>query len=222
MKKSKGMFYSVLGIAFILFNVIAFVIPTEKTATFWIAYVFSVIAFIAQAVIWNIVFKAEDTLKSKFLGLPTISIGFAYGIIQLIAFAVFMAFPLITPWIAIVVCSVIFGFSAIFLISTEVGKDEVKRVEKKVAAKVSYIKDLQVDVELLADSEPDIDIKNALKKLAEKIRYSDPMSEDSLVELDRRISDSVDGLKCSENKSELIRQIDSLITERNNKTKILK
>ena len=45
MKKNKGMAYAVLAIAFVLFNVIAFAVPTAKTATFWIAYVFTVIAF---------------------------------------------------------------------------------------------------------------------------------------------------------------------------------
>ena len=52
MKKNKGMAYAVLAIAFVMFNVIAFAIPTTKNATFWIAYVFSSIAFISQIVEW--------------------------------------------------------------------------------------------------------------------------------------------------------------------------
>ena len=38
--KKNVMAYTALGIVFALFNVLAFVIPTEKTATFWIAYAF--------------------------------------------------------------------------------------------------------------------------------------------------------------------------------------
>ena len=41
MKKNTGMAYAVLAIAFVLFNVIAFAVPTAKTATFWIAYAFT-------------------------------------------------------------------------------------------------------------------------------------------------------------------------------------
>ena len=44
MKHSK-LGYVVLCIVFVLFNVIAFAIPTVKTGTFWVAYAFSVVAF---------------------------------------------------------------------------------------------------------------------------------------------------------------------------------
>lgn len=222
MKKNKGMAYAVLGIAFVLFNVIAFVIPTVKTSTFWVAYVFTVIAFILQIAVWKFAFGGADTLKSKFLGISLISVGITYLIIQLIAFAVFMAFSLTASWIAIVVCVLILGISAICLIGTETGIEEINRVEEKVEKKVFYIKSLQADVEMLANSETDADTKAALTKLAEKIRFSDPMSSDALAELETEITEKVKELKIAENKAEIITVLDSLITERNKKAKILK
>ena len=138
--KKKGLAYAVLVIAFALFNVIAFFIPTEKTATFWIAYAFSAIAFLLQIVIWKLAFKGTDTIKSKFLGIPLLSVGFRYLVIQVIAFAVFMIFPSLPTWIPIVVCSGILGGSAICLIGTETGREEINRVEEKVISKVFYIK----------------------------------------------------------------------------------
>ncbi|MBQ6873959.1 MAG: hypothetical protein IJO24_06675 [Clostridia bacterium] len=222
MKKNKGMAYAVLAIAFVLFNVIAFAIPTAKTATFWIAYAFSVVAFALQIVIWKFAFKGTDTLKSKFLGIPLISVGITYLIIQIIAFAIFMALPLTASWIAIVVCALILGISAICLIGTETGREEIKRVEEKVEKKVFYIKALQVDIEMLASTETDSDTKAALTKLAEKIRFSDPMSNDVLTDLEAEITDKVNELKTVENKAEIITVLDSLITERNKKAKLLK
>lgn len=222
MKKNKGMAYAVLGIAFVLFNVIAFAIPTVKTSTFWVAYVFTAVAFALQIGIWKFAFKGADTLKSKFLGIPLISVGITYLIIQLIAFAVFMAFPLTASWIAIVVCALILGISAICLIGTETGREEINRVEEKVEKKVFYIKSLQVDIEMLANSETDIDTKAALTRLAEKIRFSDPMSSDALADLEAEIIEKVKELKTADNKSEIITVLDSLITERNKKAKILK
>ena len=59
MKKNKGMAYAVLAIAFVLFNVIAFAVPTTKTATFWTAYAFTTIAFASQIVIWKFAFKGR-------------------------------------------------------------------------------------------------------------------------------------------------------------------
>ena len=222
MKKNKGMAYAVLAIAFVLFNVIAFAIPTAKTATFWIAYAFSIVAFASQIVIWKFAFKGADTLKSKFLGIPLISVGITYLIIQIIAFAVFMALPLAASWIAIVVCVLILGISAICLIGTETGREEINRVEEKVEKKVFYIKALQVDIEMLTSAERDADTKAALTKLAEKIRFSDPMSNDVLSDLEAEITAKVKELKTAENKAEIITVLDSLITERNKKAKLLK
>ena len=222
MKKNKGMAYAALAIAFVLINVIAFAVPTAKTATFWIAYVFTAVAFVSQIAIWKFAFKGADTLKSKFLGIPLISVRITYLIVQIIAFAVFMALPLTASWIALVVCVLILGISAICLIGTEAGREEINRVEEKVEKKVFYIKSLQVDVEMMASAETDTDTKAALTKLAEKIRFSDPMSNDVLSDLEAEITAKVKELKTAENKTEIITVLDSLVTERNKKAKLLK
>jgi hypothetical protein len=220
--KKKGLAYAVLFIAFALVNVIAFFIPTEKTATFWIAYAFSAIAFLLQIGIWKLAFKGTDTIKSKFLGIPLLSVGFRYLAIQVIAFAVSMIFPSLPTWIPIVVCSVILGGSAICLIGTETGREEIKSVEEKVKSKVFYIKSLQVDVEMLAETESDPSIKAELTKLAEKIRFSDPMSSDALAEIETGIANKIKEIKTSNDKLAIIAVTTALVEERNKKAKILK
>ena len=50
MMKNKKTAYLILAIAFVVFNVIALVIPIERTASFWIAYAFTNIAFVIQPV----------------------------------------------------------------------------------------------------------------------------------------------------------------------------
>ena len=220
--KRKGLAYAVLTIAFALFNVIAFFIPTEKTATFWIAYAFSAIAFLLQIVIWKLAFKGTDTIKSKFLGIPLLSVGFRYLVIQVIAFAVFMIFPSLPTWIPIVVCSVILGGSAICLIGTETGREEINRVEEKVKSKVFYIKSLQVDVEMLAETESDPTTKAELTKLAEKIHFSDPMSSDALAEIETEIANKIKEIKTSNDRLAIITVTTALVEERNKKAKILK
>lgn len=222
MKKNKGMAYAVLAIAFVLYNVIAFAVPTAKTATFWTAYAFTTIAFASQIVIWKFAFKGADTLKSKFLGIPLISVGITYLIVQIIVSVVFMALPLTANWIALVVCALILGISAICLIGTKTGREEINRVGEKVEKKVFYIKSLQVDVEMLASAETDVNTKEALTKLAEKIRFSDPMSSEYLADTEAEITAKVKELKTTENKAEIITVLDTLITERNKKVKIMK
>ena len=75
---------------------------------------------------------------------------------------------------------------------------------------------------MLASTETDTDTKAALTKLAEKIRFSDPMSNDFLANLEAEISAKVKELKTAENKAEIITVLDSLVTERNKKAKLLK
>lgn len=222
MKKNSTKGYWILGILFLLVSIIAFVIPTVKTTVFWIAYVFTAIAFAAQIVIWKVAFGKEDILKSKFLGFPIVHVGIVYLIIQIIAFAVFMLVPSLHTWSAIVVCSCITGISAVCMIAADTGTCEIERVEAKVQQKVFYIKSLQVDVEMLADVESENDTKTALKKLAEKIRFSDPMSNVELSSLEKEITTKVESLKTATNKTEIISEINTLLTERNKKCKILK
>ena len=222
MKKNKILGYIILTIIFVFFNIIAFVVPTYKTLTFWIAYVFTTIAFITQIFIWKVAFNSAETLKIKFLSLQIIHIGLVYLIVQVITFAIFMAVPIIPSWIAIIVFALIAGISAICIISSQGGKDEIKRVEEKVQQKTMFIKKLQSDIEFISHSEQDAEVKQALSNLAESVRYSDPMSNQALSQIEASITEKVDELKTSDNRLTIINDINTLLFERNIKCKMLK
>lgn len=222
MKKNSTKGYAILGILFVLVSIIAFAVPTMKTATFWIAYVFTAAAFAAQIFIWKNTLGKEETLKSKFLGFPVVHIGIVYAVIQVIVFAVFMFVSALPVWSAIVVCSVIAGVSTVCMISADVGRNEIERVDAKVQKKVFYIRELQGDVELIASNETNADVKIALTQLAEKIRFSDPMSNEQLSELENKISTKAEELKTVASKMEIINELNSLLDERNKKCIILK
>ena len=222
MKKNNFMPYLALGIVFALFNVVSFAIPTEKTATFWIAYTFSAIAFAVQIPLWKIAFDKKDSLKSKFIGIPVIHVGIIYLIVQLIAFVIFMILPRLPEWLSIVVCAIILALFALCAIAGQVGANEINRVEEKIKVKRAFIQFLQTDIEMLVERETDAETKTALKKLAEKVRFSDPMSHEMLSELESRISAKVEEMKTTADKMPLIREAELLLTERNKKCKILK
>ena len=222
MKKNNFISYLALGIVFALFNVMAFVIPTEKAATFWTAHAFSVVAFTVQIPLWKIALGKKDTLKGKFLGIPVIHVGITYLIIQLIAFAVFMIFPTLPVWLALIVCATILAISALCAIVGQAGANEINRVEENIKVNRAFIQLLQTDIEMLAKSESDDETKAALGKLGEKVRFSDPMSHEMLGELESRNSAKVEELKTVTDKKSLIDEIGMLLTERNKKCKILK
>ena len=222
MKKNKLLSYISLGVCLLLFNVIALVIPTEKTATFWIAYAFTTLAFLLQIPLWKITFSKAETMRSKFLGLPIIHIGVGYLFIQLIAFLVFMIFPNLPEWLAIVVSCLILGLSVLFSIAGHIGASEINRLDEKIKIKRFFIQSMQVDIEMLAEKEENEEVVVRLKELIKLIRASDPMSHEMLGELESRISEKVDTLKTAANKLELIGEIELLIIERNKKTKMMK
>ena len=222
MKKNSSKGYFILGILFILVSVIAFAVPTAKTTAFWISYAFTVLAFAAQLIIWKVALGCSESLKSKFLGFPVVHIGIVYLVVQIIVFIVFLSIPTLPIWSAVVACAVIAGVSAVCMIASDVGRGEIDRVSAKVQEKTFYIRELQADVEMLEEQEQNPEIKISLTKLAEKIRYSDPMSNIALADLEDRIREKVTALRTADHKLEIIAELDLLLAERNRKAKILK
>lgn len=220
--KNKKLGYPLFAVCFVLFNLIAFLIPKEKTPTFWIAYAFTIIAFLLQIMIWRTVFSKSKTIKSKFLGFPIIYVGVVYFFIQILAFVVLIAIPGCALWIAAIVCASILCLSIVCLISADAGKQEIQRIETKVKEKTQFIMLLQNDIETLANTENDPKIKQELRQLAERVRFSDPMSDDQLDKIESLISEKVLQIKSSTEKVTLIDTINSLLTERNKRCKILK
>ena len=222
MKKNRSKGYLILGVLFVLVSVIAFAVPLAKNTAFWISYAFTVIAFAAQIIIWKSAFGRTEALKSKFLGFPVVHIGIVYLVVQIIALAVFLFIPTLPIWGAVVACAVIAGASAVCMIASDVGRSEIERVSSKVQKKTFFIKQLQTEVELQADAETDIATKSALTQLAEKIRYSDPVSNEQIADIEDRITAKVAELKKAADKTNCIVELNSLFDERSRKCKLLK
>ena len=221
MKKDSVKGYALVGIIFTLITVVSLAIPTSKSAAFWIAYIFTVVALAAQIVLWKRTFGHKE-LKSKFLGFPIVHIGIVYLVVQIVVLFIFVFAEKLPAWSALVTCTAIAAIAAIFMISADVGRTEIERVEQKVQGKVFYIKNLQVDIEILASAEKDTKTKEQLEQLAEKVRFSDPMSNEKLAVLEDKISLAVENLKSSDNKMKIIEELNLLLDERNRKCKILK
>lgn len=222
MKKNSSKGYVILGILFILVSVVAFSVPSAKTAAFWISYAFTVIAFAAQIAIWKAGLGRNESLKSKFLGFPVVHIGIVYLVIQIITLAAFLSIPTLPLWSAVVACTVVAGVSAVCMIASDVGRSEIERVSAKVQEKTFFIKQSRTEIELLADAETDVATKSALTQLAEKIRYSDPMSDEQIMDIENRIAAKIAELKSATDKVKIIAELNLLLDERNKTIKILK
>ena len=220
MKKRSG--YLILTIVLIVFAVIAFAAPFEKTPVFWVSFVFGLLAICFQIPLWNNALGGE-TLKSKYLGFPVLHIGVAYLIIQLIVSIIMMAVPGIPLWIAIIVDVVILAITCALVTSGGVARTAIEETEEKIQLKTSFIKGLKADVDVLLSKETDTEVKEALRRLSDEIRYSDPMSNSALDSIEAEISDRLVSIsEAGENKLLVISEISGLIKQRNIKCKALK
>lgn len=222
MSRNKKLGCVILLIAMVIVCVVAFAIPTAKTTSFWVTFIFTCVAFASQILIWNIGFKDNTPIKSKFLGIPVVRVGYIYLVLQLIVLTVLVACPALPVWVTIIINVLIVGISAICMITAEIGGDIASNVEERIQSRVFYIRELQTDIEMVAERESDFVIKQKILKLAETVRYSDPISSDRLSELEKRISDKVKELNNADDKSLIVDEIELLLMERNKKCKIYK
>ena len=192
MKKKFGLYSIVWLLCLAVFNVIAFVTPnkigelSKFSGSFWVGYIFITVAFLGQLVCSFFAFKVEK-LKKFFYKIPLISVSYIGLILMLIAGGVCMAIPMLPEWIGIIVCVIVLTFNAIALIKASVAATIVDRVDERVKTQTVFIKNLTVDAQNLMASAKSDELRAEVRKVYEAIRYSNPVSSNSLSEINLQI-----------------------------------
>lgn len=233
MKKSISVYSIIWTICLVVFNVITFVTPNEIggvskfTGTFWVGYIFITIAFLGQLACAFVAFKAEN-LKKFFYNIPLLSISYGGLVTMLVIGSIFMAIPALPEWIAIIVCVIILAFNAIAIIKATAATDIVSGIDEKIKTQTFFIKSLSVDAQGLVTSAESDELRAEAKKVYEAIRYSDPMANATLSDLDAQIerqfnafSDAVKA-EDSELAKETAAALVEMVERRNQKCKLLK
>lgn len=231
--KSFKLYAIVWAILAVLFNVIVFVTPAESggeskfTDTFWIGYALVMIAFIGQLACSYIGLK-DDNLKKVFYSIPLLRVSVIGLVVSAVAGSVFMAIPTAESWIAAIISLVVLAFVIIATIKAKATGDIVEAIDEKIKAKTFFMKNLTIDAESLVSRANTPEAKAAVKKVYDAIRYSDPMSNDALDDIESRIQyefktfemavKSGDNAVTENQAEELI----ALLDNRNNKCKALK
>lgn len=219
--------YITLAILLVVFSVIAFVAPFEKTAVFWFAYIFGVIALAYQLYVFKIAFSGEG-IKSKFYGFPIARIGFIYLVVQLIVSLIEMILSDVMPvWLMIIINVIIMAFALVGCIATDAMKKEIERQDVKLKKDVSNMRALQsLSVALVGQCNENV--KKQVQDLADEFRYSDPVTSDATAEFENELSEVMNELQKSiiDNDDEAVKSLcvrgTGLLAERNRICKLEK
>lgn len=231
MKKTFNLYIVVWILLLALFNIIVFVSPSTAGVVykfggaFWSGYIFITLALIGQLICGYFAFTKSATKERLFLNLPFITISYSSLIISAIVGTVCMAVPGIPNWIGIIVGTLVLGVHSIAIIKAVAAAEIVDTLDGKVKAQTSFIKNLTLDAQALVNHANSSEIKNQCQKVYEKLRYSDPMSSDSLSGIEQQIKEELQALTDSviagdsSATESFAHSIMILIDERNNKCK---
>lgn len=161
------------SIALIVVLVLALVIPFVKTAVYWIALGCTLAMFGVCIFAFVRAFRRNDKLESKLLGWPIFKVGFVALTVQIIVGFTLMALAGVLPvWGAAIAELAVFAGTAFCLTVKDASREAVTQMEVKVPDQTEAWKTIRARAAAIAASSGHPE----LKKLADAIRYADPMS----------------------------------------------
>ena len=231
MKKSVKQYVVAWVILVAIFNVVVFVTPSlidgynKFGGAFWSGYIFIMVALVGNLVCALYALKAT-TKERLFLNLPIIKISYTALVLSFVVGIACMIIPNIPNWVGVVLCALILGFSAISVIKANVAAETVANIDERVAVKTNYMRMLTTEAESLVSYAKTDENKKICKQVYEAIRYSDPVSSETLNDIENEMYDKLTEfktkLKNDECNQEIANEILTLVKERNNKCKLLK
>lgn len=225
MKVNKILFGVIEAIIFAVYNLIVFISTPNMTATFWIAYAFTVLSFASLACV--IVFN-NNNKDNVIYGFSIYAVNIAYLVLQIIVGSIFIIFSAISAKITIVTEVILLSVFLVIGLFLLLGKGDGQKLDADTKDKVLFMKLLSNDVAVLIDKTSDTTILSRLEDLKDAIDSSDPMSHTSLALVDQKISNKIANLSdvVSANNvikvGEAIGEIEQILAERNRKCKVLK
>lgn len=231
MKKNNSRIWIILGIIAIVFSVIAFAVPFPKEGIFWISYAAELIAIALQVPIFKTAYDNASDLKSRVLGFPVFRVGYIYlGIQTVLSLALFGLgfideFPI---WIAFILCVIVLAAALVCSISVDMARNKIVQIESVQSADTTTIKQLRTRSENLINKTNNTELRSRLEKLAESLRYSDPVSSPKLYTMEQNLMGCFAQLEAavmngnSSDAITLCQQVENTLNDRNNACKNFK
>lgn len=221
--KSKGLAVSIVIALLAVINIVAFMIPTFHTLTFWLGYSFATLAALLTLAVMLFLFNPQ-TPQQLFGRLSIPVVAWVYFVIQAalgVGQILNAAFPYLT---ALLVNCCVTGVFLITVLLSHAAVDTIEKQEAHVNEKVLFLENLKLTVQGISTSNAVLSAK--LETLAEDIQFSDPMSHSMLSELEKQIEAKIVLLKSEITNEETalaaVEAIRTMLQERNRKCMMLK
>ena len=135
---------------------------------------------------------------------------------------------LVPAWVAVLVYAIALGAAVIGLISAEAVVEEIRVQDVKLKKDVSLMRSLQSKINQMAAQCDKPDAAAEVKRFAEEMRYSDPVSSEALADIEADLAAAVDELQAaivdgdSDAAKQLCRKASAVLAERNRLCKLNK
>ena len=160
------------GVALAVVLVLALVIPFVKTAVYWIGLLCTAAMFGVCAFAFIRAFRKDGTMESKLLGWPIFKVGYVALIVQIVVGFALMGLAALCPvWAAAIAEVAAFAVTAFCMTVKDAAREAVTTAEVKVADNTAAWKAIRARASALAAGSDNAQ----LRRLAEEIRYADPM-----------------------------------------------
>ncbi len=192
MKKTFGFYSIIWAISLALFNTVVFITENELAGlhafegAFWVGYIFITVSFICQLVCAFIAFKPSEKQRVLY-NIPLVKISYTGLVWMLVAGSVCMAVPDIPNWIGIIICLLVLTLNITAILKAGFAASAVFGIDERVTVKTFFVKLLTADAENLMNISKTAELKSLAKNVYDAARYSDPMSNAILVEIEDKI-----------------------------------
>lgn len=229
MKKKNSLMLGIVYLTiFLIYNLFVFLIFKGFNAVFWVRYAFMAAAYLLHIVCVLSIAK-NLSVRAVFFGIPLGAFSVYFVAAEFFASMVFMIFRRQAGVkAAVFVQAILLCVFIVIAVISIMARDAVQHVDSKIKENVSFIKGINVDVEMLLQRSSDAEVKGALRKLSETIKYSDPMSSSAVATQEQMIMQYLTELRVKFDAGdmaavkELCPKIELLFVERNTKLMVSK
>lgn len=184
----------ILGCAgiFLVYSITVMNLFDTSSAGFWIPYIATLISFVVLAYVMFEVFGRDNKLKSRIFGLPLLQVGLIFTAIQVVVGIILMILAPVCPtWVAIVIPLAILSISLIDLFMAMTARETIEQVDMKLEAQTAMIDYLRLRANALVGKCKNADTRALVSRVADELKYADPVSSSQTVLSEEKLSDAM-------------------------------